>query len=91
MEFEWDEPKRLSNIEKHGFDFVDVWQLFDGDHIEGSARLSINGEQRFLATGFINGLYATVIHTVRGSIIRIISLRKARLNERKQHQALHDR
>ena len=29
--FEWDEPKRQINIRKHGIDFVDVPEVFDGD------------------------------------------------------------
>lgn len=90
MVFEWEESKNTSNIEKHGFDFIDVWQLFEGEHIKGMARQGSSGEQRFIATGFVHGIYATVIYTVRDSATRIISLRKARKNERRQHQALHD-
>ena len=30
MEFEWDEDKRLSNLEKHGVDFFRARLLFDG-------------------------------------------------------------
>jgi len=30
MRFEWDEEKRLSNIAKHGFDFIRAARLFDG-------------------------------------------------------------
>lgn len=30
MNFEWDESKRLANIERHGLDFIDVILLFDG-------------------------------------------------------------
>ena len=37
MEFEWDERKRLANIDKHGFDFIDVWELFAGDNIRAGA------------------------------------------------------
>ena len=33
MRFEWDEAKRLANIEKHGIDFADVPPMFDGDVI----------------------------------------------------------
>jgi uncharacterized protein len=33
MEFEWDEDKRLTNLRKHGVDFVDVPSIFDGDTI----------------------------------------------------------
>lgn len=89
VDFEWDEEKRASNIAKHGFDFLDVWELFEGDHIEGTAKQGEAGEERFLATGLIGGVYATVICTMRGGATRIISLRKARTNERRKHQALH--
>lgn len=88
MEFEWDERKRLANIEKHGFDFIDVWELFAGDHLRAGAKPGPGGEQRFLATGVIQGIHATVIGTMRDGVTRIISLRRARTDERRQHQAL---
>jgi uncharacterized protein len=31
MEFEWDEAKRLANLDKHGIDFVDIPEVFEGD------------------------------------------------------------
>ncbi len=31
MEFEWDEAKRLSNLDKHGIDFLDIEEVFNGD------------------------------------------------------------
>lgn len=89
MIFEWDENKRLSNIDKHGFDFVAVRQLFDGEHIKGEARQGSDGERRLSATGFVHGIYATVIYTMRGDAARIVSLRRARANERTKHQTLH--
>jgi uncharacterized protein len=33
MDFEWDEDKRLTNLRKHGVDFVDVTSIFDRDMI----------------------------------------------------------
>jgi uncharacterized protein len=33
MDFEWDEDKRLTNLRKHGVDFVDVPSIFDRDMI----------------------------------------------------------
>ena len=89
IKFDWDEDKRLSNIKVHGLDFMDVWQLFSGDHIIGRAKPGRNGEERFLATGFIFGIYTTVIYTMLDDVARIISLRRARRNERRDHQALH--
>ena len=39
-----------------------------------------------MATGIIHGVYATAIYTMRGGTIRMISLRRARDDERKHHQ-----
>lgn len=89
MEFEGDEKKRMSNIEKHGFDFLDTWKLLEDDHIKAVAKQGKDGEGRFLATGLIDGIYATVIGTMRNGVIRVISLRKARKNEQRKHQALY--
>ncbi|MCO6417657.1 BrnT family toxin [Siccirubricoccus sp. KC 17139] len=88
MEFIWDEAKRESNIAKHGFDFLDIWQLFAGEYLYGAANPGPGGEERFLATGLVNGLCATAICTMRGETIRVISLRRARRNERERYQAL---
>ena len=89
MELEWDEKKRTSNVEKHGFDFLDTWKMLEGDHIKEVAKQGEGGEERFLATGLIDGIYATVVYTMRNGVIRVISLRKARENEQRKHQALH--
>jgi len=29
MGFEWDEAKRLANLDKHGIDFIDIPEVFD--------------------------------------------------------------
>jgi uncharacterized DUF497 family protein len=31
LEFEWDEVKRRTNLEKHGIDFLDAVQIFVSD------------------------------------------------------------
>lgn len=33
MKYEWDEAKNLVNIEKHGIDFNDAHELFEGDKL----------------------------------------------------------
>ncbi len=90
MDFEWDENKKRSNIVKHDFDFEDIWQLFAGDHLKSEAKAGLGGEQRFLATGFVRGRYATAIYTERNGATRIISLRKARKNEQQRHQTIYN-
>lgn len=84
MDFEWDETKRQSNLVKHGYDFVDVVDLFGGPHLAGPAQTKA-GEERWLAIGLIDGLPATVIFTRRQNAIRIISLRRSRHEERRKY------
>jgi hypothetical protein len=31
MEFEWDESKRIANLDRHGIDFIDIPEVFEGD------------------------------------------------------------
>ena len=87
MEFEWDETRRLATIEKHGLDFLDADLLFGGPHIVSPARL-VAGERRWLAVGLIEDVHVTAIFTRRGDATRVISMRKARDDERERHQAL---
>ena len=91
MDFEWDENKRLSNIEKHGVDFRDAPQLFDENYVELKAKAGSGGEERFLAIGVANEKHVTVIYTERNGATRVISFRKARKNEHRKYQAIHGR
>lgn len=80
MEFEWDERKRTSNIEKHGVDFLDAVQLFDGRPVfsYGSPRA---GEHRWVTVGVLEiaGLVDVyiVVWTPRGRRTRIIAAYRA--------------
>ena len=87
MEFEWDEAKRLVNAAKHGLDFRRAVLLFMAPHIVGSARNS-GGEMREMITGRLDDVSVTIVFTRRGTVIRIISMRRARRGERQQYQAL---
>ena len=83
MPFEWDENKRLSNIEKHGKDFSDAVKVFDGFVVTRQDTRADYGEVRYVTTGLLDDTEITVIHTPRGNNIRIISVRRARIEERK--------
>ena len=85
LDFEWDEAKRLANIAKHGLDFADADLLFGNPYLEAPAR-TVPREKRWLAVGTIDDVYVTTIFTRRGDTIRIISMRRARDGERRQHQ-----
>lgn len=87
MHYEWDEQKRLSNLEKHGLDFFDVDTVFEAPHIEVPA--SHCSEKRFLAIGTLEGRFVTIVYTMRGEVIRVISFRRARHEERDTYQKLY--
>lgn len=82
--FEWDEAKRLSNIEKHGIDFVDVTATFFDDQslVYQSPVLSV--EPRSVLIGEAHGRVIAVIFTVRDGVVRLISARRARRIECEQ-------
>ena len=87
-EYEWDERKRLANIAKHRLDFQDVDLVFGDTHLALPARV-VGEELRHLAIGRVGETAVAVIYTIRGRALRIISMRKAREDERRLlHQAL---
>jgi uncharacterized DUF497 family protein len=88
MRFEWDENKRLYNIEKHGLDFRDADAVFKDSHVVVPSKYK-GGEQRFLAIGILEGRFVTVVYTMRGKNFRIISFRRARHEERQKYQELY--
>jgi uncharacterized DUF497 family protein len=81
MRFEWDEAKRRSNINRHGFDFVEVEKIFASDVFTLLDDRFNYGELRFLTLGMLNGTVVAVAHTETDEVTRIISVRKARKNE----------
>ncbi len=87
MEFEWDEEKRLRNIEKHDVDFVRVRQLFDGRPLL-RIRSAYEGEERWLSTGYLDDVFYTVVWTARNDKTRIISMRRARDAEKRKYREL---
>jgi len=80
MDFEYDERKSLSNLEKHGIDFIDAQALWsDSDLLEVPART--DDEPRYLIIGLIESKYWSAVITYRGEKIRIISVRRSREEE----------
>ena len=83
MRFEWNEAKRLANIEKHGIDFADVPAMFDGDILSIEDQRFEYDETRYIAFGLVKFRVIAVAHTDEADVIRIISARKATRNEEK--------
>lgn len=79
-EFEYDEAKSRMNLEKHGIDFDRARGLWlDPQRIEIEARAE--GEPRFMTVGLLDGKHWSAFITYRGDAVRIISVRRARLDE----------
>ncbi len=79
-DFEYDNNKSTSNLEKHGIDFVAAQELWlDPDLIEIQAKSE--DEPRFLVIARIAKIHWSAVITYRGSTIRIISVRRSRKTE----------
>lgn len=75
--FVWDETKRLENIRKHGIDFLDVVDVFNGHTRTYEDDRFFYGEQRFITIGLLRDIVILVAHTETDDTIRLIHARKA--------------
>jgi len=84
--FEWDELKAERNLRKHKISFLQARRVFDDLFalIEHDVSEDYN-EDRYLATGMIDGMLVTVAYTERGERIRLISARKANSDEQRRY------
>ena len=76
IEYEWDEAKYLSNLEKHKADFKDARDIYEHkdkitfEHIR-------DDEMRYMDIAPFKGRLMVLIYVIRNQKIRIISFRKA--------------
>ena len=86
MRFEFAASKSAANKAKHGIDFVQAQALWrDPDRIEGRGRST--DEPRFQIVGQIGETTWTATVTSRHEeTIRIISVRRARADEKEQYE-----
>jgi uncharacterized DUF497 family protein len=72
--FEWDDVKRLENIEERGVDFRIAAQIFlNPPFIEADDTREDYGEDRYRAMGSVDGETYLVVYTWRGETRRIIT------------------
>lgn len=82
MKFEFDSAKSESNRAKHGIDFVAAQKIWnDANRIEREAQSQT--EPRFQVIGRLQEKIWSAFITYRETHIRIISVRRARDEERK--------
>jgi uncharacterized DUF497 family protein len=86
MKFEFDASKSMLNKRKHGIDFIEAQDLWkDDDRIEIPAKTE--DEMRLMVIGRIKTKLWSVIITYRKNNIRIISCRRARVEERELYES----
>ena len=90
MQFEWDDEKEKSNIEKHGIDFSTAALVFgDNNRIEKYDELHSIDEDRYITIGRISEVTVVVmvVYTEREALTRIIS---ARLATKREEEAYYN-
>jgi len=84
MDFEWDELKNESNLEKHGVSFEEAQHIFKTPVLTlFDTRSDEYGELREISIGTIDEtVVIVVVHTDREGVTRLISARPANKKER---------
>jgi uncharacterized DUF497 family protein len=87
MILEWDEAKNRANIRKHGFDFAEAEEMFRGFLLVRPDTREDYGEERRIGIGTIRDrcAFAAFAEPSPGTI-RIISLRRATYEERREYE-----
>ena len=83
--FEWDDEKARINFQKHGIQFKTAIKVFrDEFRIEQEDESHSDSEERWQVIGMVKNVLF-VIYTERGDSTRIISARKATIQERMRY------
>ena len=78
MRYSFDPAKRLSNLNKHGFDLADAWQVIEsGKTVTFEDRRFNYGEERFVTLGPLGDALVVIVSAETEDHTRVISMRKA--------------
>ena len=82
-EFEWDEVKAATNLEKHGVSFLTAAATFLNQRLERVDDREDYGEVRWIALGLVDMEVYRVVYTMRAEdLVRILSAQKASKDEK---------
>jgi uncharacterized protein len=82
LQFEWDEAKAKSNLEKHGVSFLTAAAIFLNLRLERIDDRKNYGEERWIALGRVKTEVYRVVYVWRTeALVRIISAQKASKDE----------
>lgn len=87
MDLEWDEAKRAAVIAERGVDMLYAALIFEGLVLTRPDDRADYGEARLISLGMVEGECFVVVHTPRGSAMRLITAWKGGRHERAQYQA----
>lgn len=85
MTFEWDPRKNQENQRKHGITLVEVIEVFSDENRIEELDDRDYGEERWSTIGRLGPDFVFVVYTLRHDVIRLISARKARIDEQKRY------
>jgi len=87
MIYEWDEAKRLKNLEKHGIDLIRGVQVYEAE-CKVTLESHRSHENRWMDIAGIDGviMVLSLTYTRRKDTVRFISLRPASRKERRIYQ-----
>ena len=86
LPFEFDSQKSQSNLKKHGIDFVEAQLLWLDPYLLEIPTKTVD-EPRYLMIGKILDKHWSAVITYRDESIRIISVRRARIEEVKIYES----
>ena len=86
---QWDENKRLANLEKHGVDFRVVAEMFTRNEYvyyqEVKNSLRYYGEERNRFIGEVDGVFYSGVMTFRDGDQRLITARRAGTKDKNKY------
>jgi uncharacterized DUF497 family protein len=86
--YEWDERKRVANLEKHGLDFYRAKRVYEAERKITIETTKEGGrERRFLDIAEVESGCVALVYTYREESVRIISMRQAKRKERRAFDA----
>ncbi len=90
MEWEWDDSKYEANTKKHGISFEEALHVFTDPHAiekEDLAHSTPKEKRLWRTENLKSGRVLTVVYTLQGDRIRLISAQERRRERREYEQA----
>jgi uncharacterized DUF497 family protein len=85
--YEWDPAKASRNHEKHGVHFADAIVVLEDEQALWQEDIGNWEEDRYVVLGIDHlGRILTVVFTIRGDVVRLISARLATRNEKTAYE-----